>query len=333
MKNRPGLIDAYARKIDYLRVSVTDRCNLRCVYCMPPEGIDLIESNDILRYEELLRIARISAAHGVTKVRVTGGEPLVRKGIVEFLHNLSLIYGIEDLSLTTNGVLLKDYAKRLKEAGLTRVNVSLDSLKRERFEKMTRGDNLQQVLDGLAEAQSVGLTPVKINMVVIKGFNDDEVVDFAMMSKTKPYHVRFIEYMPFNTQEGWQRDKCLTAKQLKEIIDAVEPLVPVTATRADAGPARRYKFKDAPGEVGFISPVSEHFCGTCNRLRLTSDGKLRTCLFSDKEIDIRKALRDGSSDEVVEHLLFKAVAEKPEGHSINENVFKKCSRTMSLIGG
>ncbi len=327
------LIDAYERKIDYLRISVTDRCNLRCVYCMPPEGIELIESKDILRYEEFLRIVRIAADHGVTKIRVTGGEPLVRKGIIEFLAELASIKGIDDLSLTTNGVLLKEYAQRLKEAGLRRVNVSLDSLKRERFLKMTRGDNLQQVLDGLAEAERVGLTPVKLNMVVIKGFNDDEVLEFAMMSKVKPYHVRYIEYMPFNTQEGWQRDKCITAKQLKEMIEKVEPLFPVTDASGGAGPARRYRFKDAPGEVGFISPVSEHFCGSCNRLRLTSDGKLRTCLFSDNEIDIRKALRDGSSDEAVEALLFRAVKEKPQGHQINENIFKKCSRTMSLIGG
>ncbi|MBI5587115.1 MAG: GTP 3',8-cyclase MoaA [Deltaproteobacteria bacterium] len=333
MDRHARLIDAYERRIDYLRISVTDRCNLRCVYCMPPEGIDLIESADILRYEELLRIARIAVAHGVTKIRVTGGEPLVRKGIVDFLRSLSLIDGLDDLSLTTNGVLLKDYARRLKDAGLKRVNVSLDSLKRDRFQKMTRGDNLRQVLDGLEEAEKAGLTPVKINMVVIKGFNDDEVIDFAMMSRTKPYHVRFIEYMPFNTQEGWQREKCLTARQLKEMIDAVEPLIPVADTKGAAGPAKRFRFKDAPGEVGFISPVSEHFCGSCNRLRLTSDGKLRTCLFSDKEIDIRKALRDGSDDSAIEHLLFRAVAEKPEGHQINENVFKKCSRTMSLIGG
>lgn len=333
MEKPQKLVDAYRRKIDYLRISVTDRCNLRCVYCMPPEGIDLIESADILRYEELLRIARVAIAHGVSKIRVTGGEPLVRKGIIDFLKSLSSIDGLEDLSLTTNGVLLKDYAQKLKDAGLKRVNVSLDSMKRDRFQKMTRGDNLQQVLDGLEEAQRVGLTPVKINMVVIKGFNDDEVVDFALMSKTKPYHVRFIEYMPFNTQEGWQRDKCLSAKELKEMIDRVEPLIPVTDTKGSAGPAKRYRFKDAPGEVGFISPVSEHFCGSCNRLRLTSDGKLRNCLFSDSEIDIRKALRDGSDDSVIEHLLFRAVAEKPEGHKINENVFKKCSRTMSLIGG
>lgn len=328
------LVDSYERKIDYLRISVTDRCNLRCVYCMPPEGIDLTESSNILRYEEFYRIARIAAAHGVSKIRITGGEPLVRKGIIEFLSSLAAIPGIEDLSLTTNGVLLKDYAQRLKDAGLKRVNVSLDSLKRERFQKMTRGDNLADVLAGLEEAEKAGLTPVKINMVVIKGFNDDEVLDFALMSKSRPYHVRFIEYMPFNTQEGWQRDKCLTMKELKAIIeDKLGPLEHVADPKGGAGPARRYRWKDAPGEVGFISPVSEHFCGSCNRLRLTSDGKLRVCLFSDSEIDIRKALRDGSGDEVIEHLLFKAVAEKPERHHINENIFKKCSRTMSLIGG
>lgn len=328
------LVDAYERKIDYLRISVTDRCNLRCVYCMPPEGIDLAESKNILRYEEILRLVRLSASHGVSKVRITGGEPLVRKGIVEFLRDVASVPGIKDLSLTTNGVLLKDYAQKLKDAGLKRVNVSLDSLKRDRFEKMTRGDNLKEVLEGLEEAQKVGLTPVKLNMVVIKDFNDDEVVDFALMSKTKPYHIRYIEYMPFNTQEGWQRDKCITAKEIKERIEkAVEPLEPVVDTDGAAGPARRYRFHGAPGEIGLISPVSEHFCGSCNRLRLTSDGKLRTCLFSDNEIDLRTPLRDGSPDEVIEKILLAAVREKPKGHSINENIFKKCSRTMSLIGG
>lgn len=328
------LKDTYQRRIDYLRISVTDRCNLRCVYCMPPQGIDLMESQGILRYEELLRVARIAAGHGVTKIRVTGGEPLVRKGIVEFLRDLSSIPGIDDLSLTTNGVLLKEYAQRLKDAGLRRVNVSLDSMNRERFLKMTRGDNLNDVLDGLEAAHGAGLVPVKINMVVIKDFNDDEVVEFAGLSLEKPYHVRFIEYMPFNSSEGWQRDKCLSARQLKELIEArIAPLEPVDTSRDGAGPARRFKFRDAPGEVGFISPVSEHFCGSCNRLRLTADGKLRTCLFSDNEIDIRAALRDGSSDGAVEALLFKAVKEKPERHYINENIFKRCSRTMSLIGG
>lgn len=333
MRMQP-IVDAYDRKIDYLRISVTDRCNLRCVYCMPPEGIELAESRNILRYEEILRLVRICAARGVSKIRVTGGEPLVRKGIVEFLRDVASTPGITDLSLTTNGVLLKEYAHKLKDAGLRRVNVSLDSLRRDRFEKMTRGDNLPQVLEGLAEAQRAGLTPVKLNMVVIKGFNDDEVVDFARMSKEKPYHVRYIEYMPFNTEEGWQKDKCLTAREIKEMIEAaLGPLEPVADASGAAGPARRFRFSGAPGEIGLISPVSEHFCGSCNRLRLTSDGKLRTCLFSDNETDLRTPLRNGSTDEEIERVLVAAVREKPKGHSINENIFKKCSRTMSLIGG
>ncbi|MBI5561928.1 MAG: GTP 3',8-cyclase MoaA [Deltaproteobacteria bacterium] len=329
----PKLVDAYARKIDYLRISVTDRCNLRCVYCMPPQGIDLAESKNILRYEEILRTARIACANGVTKIRITGGEPLVRRGIVDFLKSLSATPGLVDLSLTTNGVLLKEYAAALKSAGLRRVNVSLDSLNAERFKKITRGDNLTQVQGGIEEAQRAGLTPVKINMVAIKGFNDGEIVEFAMLSKTKPYHVRFIEYMPFDTTEGWQRDKCISAKELKAMIETVEPLEPVLTTAGNAGPAKRFRFKDAPGEVGFISPVSEHFCGSCNRLRLTADGKLRLCLFSDTEIDLRAPLRDGSSDEAVANVILRAAFEKPEKHLINENFFKKCSRTMSLIGG
>lgn len=327
------LVDTYSRKIDYLRISVTDRCNLRCTYCMPPEGIELKRAENILRYEELLRVARVAVANGVSKVRVTGGEPLVRKGIVDFIGELASLDGLDDLSLTTNGVLLKDYAERLKAAGLDRVNVSLDSLDRERFTRITRADNLGLVLDGLDEAHRVGLTPVKINMVVIKGFNDDEVADFAAITREKPYHVRFIEYMPFDTSEGWQRDKCISAADLLDMVNRIEPLEAVTGGASGAGPAKRFRFKDAPGELGFISPVSEHFCGSCNRLRLTADGRIRTCLFSDAEIDLRAALRDGSPDEEIERLLFRAVAEKPSGHHINEDVFKKCSRTMSLIGG
>jgi len=331
-----GLVDAYRRKIDYLRISITDRCNLRCVYCMPDEGIKLMRSAGILRYEELLRVARIAAANGISKVRVTGGEPLVRRGVVEFISSLASIDGIEDLSLTTNGVLLGEYAAPLKEAGLGRVNVSLDTLRPERFARITRGDRLDDVLNGIDEAERAGLRPVKINMVVIKGFNDDEVGDFAMLSARKPYHVRFIEYMPFDTEEGWKREKCLAASDLKEMIERIAPLEPVETGGRGAGPARRFRFKGEPappGEIGFISPVSEHFCGSCNRLRLTADGKLRTCLFSDNEVDLRAALRDGSSDEEIERILFRAVAEKPMSHRINENVFKKCSRTMSLIGG
>jgi len=326
------LVDSYSRKIDYLRISVTDRCNLRCTYCMPAEGIELARPGEILRYEELTRLARICVANGISRIRVTGGEPLVRKGIVDFIRELSSIEGLKDLSLTTNGVLLKEFARPLKDAGLGRVNVSLDSLRRDRFREITRGDDLGRVLEGLEEARSVGLVPVKVNMVVIKGFNDDEVADFALMTKDKPYHVRFIEYMPFDSKEGWQKDKCISARELIEMVSRIEPIEAV-GEPSGGGPARRFRFRGAPGELGFISPVSEHFCGTCNRLRLTADGKVRTCLFSDSEIDIKTVLRDGSSDEEVEKVLFTAVAEKPAGHNINENLFKKCSRTMSLIGG
>jgi len=328
-----ALIDSHKRKIDYLRISVTDRCNLRCLYCMPEEGVNLASSASILRYEEIMRIARLCVNHGVTRIRVTGGEPLVRKGIVEFIRELAGLKGLKEVSITTNGVALAEFAAPLKEAGLTRVNVSLDSLSRERFAHVTRGDKLDAVLEGLEEAQRVGLTPVKINMVVIKGFNDDEIVDFARISLKKPYHVRFIEYMPFNTEEGWDRDKCISSDEIKKLIEAEMPVEAIEESGAGAGPARRFKIKGAEGELGFISPVTRHFCGECNRLRLTADGKIRACLFSDTEVDLKEALRDGSPDKVIEDLLFRAVMEKPAGHQINENIFKRCARTMSLIGG
>lgn len=327
------LIDSYKRKIEYLRISVTDRCNLRCLYCMPAEGVELASHTDILRYEEILRIARLSVEHGVKSIRVTGGEPLVRKGIVEFIAELKKLKGLRDISLTTNGVILKEFAAPLKGAGLNRVNVSLDSLNRERFTKVTRGDKLDAVLEGLDEAERVGLRPVKINMVVIKGFNDDEILDFARISVTKPFHVRFIEYMPFNTEEGWDRDKCISAENIRDLIAKEMDLEAIEESHAGAGPARQFKIKGALGELGFISPVTQHFCGECNRLRLTADGKIRACLFSDTEIDLKAALRDGSDDKVIEDLLFRAVMEKPAGHHINENIFKKCAKTMSLIGG
>ena len=327
------LIDSYNRPIDYLRISVTDRCNLRCVYCMPSEGIALMNADNILRYEELMRIAAIAVKHGITKIRITGGEPLVRKGIVEFIEELAKLKGIIDLSLTTNGVLLKEFAPSLKRAGLTRVNVSLDSLNKERFHKITRGDFLENVMDGLEEAERAGLSPVKINCVVIKGFNDDEILDFALLTKKKPFHIRFIEYMPFEVEAAWDRDKCISASQIMEKINSLQNLIPLENPEKRTGPARRYKFIDGIGEIGFINPVSDHFCGTCNRLRLTADGKIRTCLFSDAELDIKAAIRNGCTDREIEDLLFRAVKEKPERHRINDNIFKKCSRTMNFIGG
>jgi len=327
------LVDLYNRSIDYLRISVTDRCNLRCVYCMPPEGIPLVDSGNILRYEELLRIAGIAVKYGVTKIRLTGGEPLVRKGIIEFIEALSGLKGLEDLSLTTNGVFLKEFAASLRKAGLGRVNVSLDTMRSERFYKITRGDFLNNVIEGIEEADRSGLTPVKINCVVIRGFNDDEILDFALLTKKKPYHVRFIEYMPFEAEEKWQKDKCVFTSQIIDIIKGFQEIIPVGNQGKRTGPAKRYRFADGVGEIGFVSPVSEHFCDSCNRLRLTADGKLRTCLFSDDEIDIKTVLRNGCTDKELEDLLFSAVRKKPERHQISDNIFKKCSRTMSFIGG
>ncbi|MBI5327057.1 MAG: GTP 3',8-cyclase MoaA [Deltaproteobacteria bacterium] len=327
------LIDSYNRPIDYLRISVTDRCNLRCVYCMPSDGIPLTDSNNILRYEEFLRIATIAVRHGITKIRITGGEPLVRKGIVEFIEELSKLHDVEDISLTTNGVLLKKFAHPLKKAGLTRVNVSVDSLRRDRFHKITRGDFMNDVMEGLEQAEKAGLNPVKVNCVVIKGFNDDEILDFALLTKQKPYHIRFIEYMPFEVEAVWDKDKCISTSQIMEKINSFQKLLPLGNPEKRTGPARRYKFTDSIGEIGFISPVSDHFCRSCNRLRLTADGKLRTCLFSDEEIDIKTVLRNGCTDKELEELLFRAVKKKPERHQISDNIFKKCSRTMSFIGG
>lgn len=329
----PKLIDSYKRSIDYLRISVTDRCNLRCVYCMPSDGIPLMGAHNILSYEELLRISAVAVKHGITKIRITGGEPLIRKGIVDFIQELANFKGIEDLSLTTNGVLLKEFASSLKKAGLTRVNVSLDSLRQERFHKITRGNFLNNVMEGLEEAEKAGLNPVKVNCVVIKGFNDDEILDFALLTKKKPFHIRFIEYMPFEVEASWEKDKCIPASQIMEKINSLQHLVPLGNPEKRTGPARRYKFTDGIGEIGFISPVSDHFCGSCNRMRLTADGKLRTCLFSDDEVDIKTALRSSCTDKELEDLLFNAVGKKPERHHISDNIFKKCSRTMSFIGG
>ncbi len=327
------LIDSFKRKVDYLRISVTDRCNLRCIYCVPPPGMEEMTCRDILSYEELLRIARIAVGRGVTKIRITGGEPLVRKGILNFLSELSKLEGLKDLSLTTNGVFLRDFAKGLVSAGVRRINISLDTLVPDKYERITGGDHIYRVLEGIEEAERAGMNPVKINMVVIKGLNDEEIVDFAMLTKKKPYHIRFIEYMPFEAKEGWKRERFLSTRDIMKEITRFQRLIPVDQEDERTGPARLYRFEDGVGVLGFISPVSEHFCSSCNRLRLTADGKLRTCLFSDEEIDLKEMMRRGCSDKELEALLFTAVRKKPEGHRINEPSFKKCSRGMNLIGG
>lgn len=326
------LLDPYKRKINYLRISVTDRCNLRCRYCMPEEGIPLISHQGILTYEEILRIVRVFASEGISKVRLTGGEPLVRKGIIDFISLLSQIEEIKDLSLTTNGLLLKDHAEALKLAGLKRVNISLDSLKRERFYQITRRDDFERVWSGIEEALRVGLTPIKINMVAIRGVNDDEIEAFARLTLHLPVTVRYIEYMPSGNGEDWKKSDLITTLQIKSRLENVGPLICVTSEPWD-GPAKRFRIEGAIGEIGLIGAVSSHFCEECNRIRLTPDGKIRTCLFSDDEIDVREILRNGGTDQDLKERLLVALTTKPERHHIDSHQFKKCQRNMSAIGG
>jgi len=326
------LLDPYSRKINYLRISVTDRCNLRCRYCMPEEGIALTPHGEILTYEEMWRIVRVFASEGISKIRLTGGEPLVRKGIVGFLSSLSQIEEIEDLSLTTNGMLLEELAQDLKQAGLKRVNISLDTLKKERFYQITRKDGFERVWAGIEEALRVGLSPIKINMVAIKGVNDDEIESFARLTLHLPLTVRYIEYMPSGNGDQWNEGDLITIPQIKNRLDLVGSLVPVPTDQWD-GPAMRFRFEGALGEIGLIGPVSSHFCGDCNRLRLTADGKIRTCLFSDQEVDVKELLRSGGTDRELSDRIRLALRSKPERHYINSHQFRKCQRNMSAIGG
>lgn len=326
------LQDQFDRKIDYMRISVTDRCNLRCIYCIPSEGVRFIEHREILRYEEILRIVRIASRHGISKIRVTGGEPLLRRDIVRFIASLSEIPGIEDISLTTNGVLLKLYAEDLFKAGLQRINISLDSLDPAKYEKITRGNHLSDVWEGIEEAERVGMKPVKINTVPVRGFNDDEIIDFAMLTFKRPIGVRFIEFMPIGAKEIWDERKYIATEEIKDRIRPLGDLTPVNSDR-QAGPAESYRLPEALGVIGFISPISNHFCSSCNRLRLTADGKFRPCLFSESEIDLKNPIRDGCDDLEIERLLCLAVHVKPKGHRIDEKIPCRFHRTMSKIGG
>lgn len=333
MDGQKALIDSFRRKINYLRISVTDRCNLRCVYCMPEKGIKTCHPALILSYEEIVRFARIAVGRGIRKIRITGGEPLVRRGLPELVRKLSATGGLEDLGLTTNGVLLKEYAHELCQAGLKRINVSLDSLRPDRYYEITRGAKLIKVLEGLEEVEKTSMRPIKINVVAIRGRNDDEINDFARLAMNRPYQVRFIEFMPMDGEGRWSKEQYLPAWEIMERISSWAKLIPVEQ-KGLQGPAKLFRFEGGCGEIGFISPISDHdFCSNCNRLRLTADGKLRSCLFSDAETDLRAVLRGGADDEAIGQLLDRVISFKPEKHLINEGLLKKCSRTMSLIGG
>jgi cyclic pyranopterin phosphate synthase len=328
--HQPGLQDRYRRRINYLRVSITDRCNLRCTYCMPAQGLDLLGHEDILSYEEILRVARVAIGLGIEKIRITGGEPLVRRGVVEFVARVAALKGLKELSLTTNGLLLADMAPELRRAGLRRVNVSLDTLDPVRFEAVARRPGLEQVLRGLQVAKECGLTPVKVNVVAMRGTNDDEIEHFAEFAQENGFEVRFIEFMPARPDE-WDAGRFLTAGEVLEALRRRYELVPVEGGAA-SGPSRTFLLPGG-GKVGVISPLSEHFCGRCNRLRLTAEGRLRSCLFSERETDLRRLLRSGSGDEELSGAIREAVHHKPEGHQLGEGERHKCGLAMSRVGG
>lgn len=325
-----GLSDSFHRPIDYLRISVTDRCNLRCRYCMPSSGVRLMPRDNLLTYEEIGAVARAAAELGISKLKLTGGEPLVRFGLSRLVQMLATIKGIDDISLTTNGILLNRHAAELGQAGLRRVNVSLDTLKPEKFETITRSQYpLRDVLEGIEAARRVGLNPVKLNTVVMAGVNDDELVDFASRTIDDGWHVRFIELMPF-TESSTSRFISVSdmIKRIESPLGSLEPGSP----GAGNGPARYFRLPHARGTIGFITPVSEHFCINCNRLRLTSDGKLRPCLLSASEINLRRPLRNGDSREELKRLIREAIASKPLRHHLAEGYVPK-DRPFSQVGG
>jgi cyclic pyranopterin phosphate synthase len=329
---RELLYDGHGRRISDLRVSVTDRCNFRCQYCMPADGLPWLERSEILSFEEIQRLVSLMAEMGVEDLRLTGGEPLVRREFPRLVSMLSGIEGLEDISLTTNGYLLERDAQALVEAGINRVNVSIDSLERDRFFQMTRRDSLGRVLAGLdAIAAYPEISPIKVNAVAMKGFSEDEALRFADFARSTTFQVRFIEFMPLDGDHAWTADSVLTGDELRQIIHAVHPLEELP--REPHSTARVYRFADGEGEIGFINPVSEPFCADCNRIRLTAEGKLRTCLFSLNETDLRGLMRDGASDDELEQAIRDAVWRKELKHHVGEKGFRQPPRTMSAIGG
>lgn len=335
--------DSHGRTIDYMRISLTDRCNLRCIYCMPAEGIEQVSHNQIIRFSEIERLVRIAAGMGVRRIRLTGGEPLVRKGVVDLVRAIKDTPGIEDISMTTNGILLAQMAHDLREAGLNRLNISLDTLDADQFKMITRCGNIEDVLAGIQAALDEGFNPVKLNAVAVRSLNQDYLA-FAKLSIDRPLHVRFIEYMPVGDSNGvagcgWGKQDVISCEELFETINAqakaegLGELRPADgkSTPIGGGPARYYEFPDAQGTVGFISPLSRHFCSECNRLRLTAEGMIRPCLFSDEEYDIREALEHGSDDDV-RQVLQTALHAKPDEHHEGDHA-NATTVNMNEIGG
>ncbi len=331
----PPLIDSYGRILNYLRISVTDQCNLRCVYCFPPEKVPSLPRQDLLTTPEIERIARIAISLGMTKIRITGGEPLVRPDIEILLSRLGALPGIKDYALSTNGILLAEKARAIYEAGIQRVNLGLDTLHPEKFKEMARRDEYRRAIEGLNAIRGIPFRRVKINMVAIRDFNDDEIPEFARFTLENPLTVRFIELMPIGQTRFWDRSKVLPFEEIKARVEILGPLEPISESEAiPTGPEKRYRIRGAKGEIGFITPISDKFCASCNRLRLTPDGKLRGCLLTAGEVDLKGPVRQGASDEQLRQLFFQTALRKPEKHCVNDPeqpVFS--GRFMSQIGG
>ncbi|MBC2582349.1 GTP 3',8-cyclase MoaA [Clostridium sp. DJ247] len=318
------MIDSYGRDINYLRISITDLCNLRCRYCMPVQGIQKIDHEKILRLEEIYEIAKTFVSLGINKIRITGGEPLVRKGALNLIEKLGKLEGIKDFAMTTNGVLLKDSARDLKNAGLNRVNISLDTLDEKKYYNITKGGNIKEVLEGIEEARKVGLTPIKLNVVLIGGFNDNEIEDFVNLTRYEKIDVRFIELMPIGQAKDWSLDNFISNKL---VLEKVKELTEIQGEDTSS-PAKYYKLPNGKGRVGLINPISCKFCNSCNRLRLTSDGKIKPCLHSNDEIDLRTALRKGEN---IKEIITDIIKNKPKEHNLEDGEYIK--RNMIAIGG
>jgi cyclic pyranopterin phosphate synthase len=328
-----SLIDGFGRVHNNLRISVTDRCNIRCFYCMPADNVVFMNRKLLLSFEEIERFARIVAPLGVNKLRLTGGEPLVRSDLHVLVEMLSTVPGIEDIGLTTNGILLADQAQDLFDAGLRRINVSLDALDPVKFQEITRREGYERVVAGIRKAQEVGFDPVKVNAVSVRGVTETEIVPFGHFARETGVEMRFIEYMPLDADNAWERDKVLFAREIIDTLSReIMPLIPCDDQNPHA-PASDFVFEDGIGRIGFIASISQPFCASCNRFRLTADGKLRNCLFSLNETDVRGLLRSGAADEEIVRAVRECVAAKWEGHEINTSRFVQPERPMYLIGG
>ncbi len=329
---KPQLVDGMGRTIVNLRISVTDRCNFRCTYCMPADNVEFMDRVKLLTFEEITRVATIVSKLGINRLRLTGGEPIMRKDLPQLVRMLSEVDGIDDIAMTTNAFFLKEHAQSLKDAGLKRLNVSLDALDPEKFKHVNRRDCLQQVLDGLQEAAKVGFKSIKINAVAMRNFSESEILSLIDMGRSDGFEVRFIEFMPLDSDQTWERDKVLFGHEIVDIIKEKHDLIPIDNS-LDIGPASEYRFADGKGKIGIITAVSNPFCDHCNRIRMTADGKLRTCLFSTDETDLKQLVRSGASDEDIAQALKQAVLIKEPGHKINLESFERPTRAMHAIGG